>query len=321
MVFADGRVLTANSEENTDLFWAVRGGGSNFGVCTEFVFQLHDQRRTVYSGVLIYPKTMVEPLAEVTKAWVASGLKPKEAMLQVFTRSPPPENKVRHLPYRTDLFDLIPLCPQPCIACVVFYNGSEKEGRENFKSFLDLSRFIDKTQWYRSSTLTEPHDLTSEIPYEKLNSLQVGESALPVMLHALTVSDSQNDMVGYGRGVYMKGLNFLMMEPDHSREVLEKITALTSGKFIMGCVFEYFPHEKTLSVPNDANAINNRTNRLNVLTHSMWLENTPENVKIGRENVRTVTDYIASLQTDVHSARYRAYGNYCEFLGSPVFGC
>ena len=97
MVVGDGRVLTANSEENSDLFWAVRGGGSNFGVCTEFVFQLHDQRRTVFSGALVYPKTMVEPLAEVTKVWLKSGLKPKEAMLQIFTRGPPPEKEVRHL--------------------------------------------------------------------------------------------------------------------------------------------------------------------------------------------------------------------------------
>ncbi len=41
MVLADGSFVTANSQENADLFWAVRGGGGNFGVVTSFEFQLH----------------------------------------------------------------------------------------------------------------------------------------------------------------------------------------------------------------------------------------------------------------------------------------
>ena len=41
MVLADGSFVTANAQENADLFWAVRGGGGNFGVVTSFQFQLH----------------------------------------------------------------------------------------------------------------------------------------------------------------------------------------------------------------------------------------------------------------------------------------
>jgi FAD/FMN-containing dehydrogenase len=41
MVLADGRFVTANAKENSDLFWAVRGGGGNYGIVTSFLFKAH----------------------------------------------------------------------------------------------------------------------------------------------------------------------------------------------------------------------------------------------------------------------------------------
>ena len=53
MVLADGSTVKTNSEEAPDLFWAIRGGGGNFGIATSFKFQLHEVS-TVYAGPMLW---------------------------------------------------------------------------------------------------------------------------------------------------------------------------------------------------------------------------------------------------------------------------
>ncbi|HZT28661.1 MAG TPA: FAD-binding oxidoreductase [Bryobacteraceae bacterium] len=65
MVLADSRFVTASTEENADLFWAVRGGGGNFGVVTSFEFRLHSVN-TVHFGPTFWP---LDEAATVLRAW------------------------------------------------------------------------------------------------------------------------------------------------------------------------------------------------------------------------------------------------------------
>jgi hypothetical protein len=55
IVTADGEILRASAQENSNLFWAIRGGGGNFGIATRFVYQLHDFNPIVYGGEIFMP--------------------------------------------------------------------------------------------------------------------------------------------------------------------------------------------------------------------------------------------------------------------------
>jgi FAD/FMN-containing dehydrogenase len=52
---ADGRLLTARETQHEDLFWAVRGGGGNFGVVTSFEYRLHPMEPMILGGMVLYP--------------------------------------------------------------------------------------------------------------------------------------------------------------------------------------------------------------------------------------------------------------------------
>jgi FAD/FMN-containing dehydrogenase len=55
LVMADGRVLRASAEENTDLFWAIRGGGGNFGIAASLEFNLHKVGPIITGGLVAHP--------------------------------------------------------------------------------------------------------------------------------------------------------------------------------------------------------------------------------------------------------------------------
>jgi FAD/FMN-containing dehydrogenase len=66
IVLADGRLVAANAQENPDLFWAVRGGGGNFGVVTSFLFRGNPVGAAVYGGPIFWP---LEHAGVVMRFW------------------------------------------------------------------------------------------------------------------------------------------------------------------------------------------------------------------------------------------------------------
>ena len=69
IVTADGQVRYVSADNEPDLFWAIRGGGGNFGVVTRFDFQLHDFNREVLSGLIVWPMDQAREVLEFYAGW------------------------------------------------------------------------------------------------------------------------------------------------------------------------------------------------------------------------------------------------------------
>jgi FAD/FMN-containing dehydrogenase len=72
LVSADGRVLRASAEEHPDLFWAVRGGGGNFGVVTSFKYRLFPVGPTITGGLIAYPFDSAREMLRFYRDFTAS---------------------------------------------------------------------------------------------------------------------------------------------------------------------------------------------------------------------------------------------------------
>ena len=84
VVTADGRVLQADPDTHADLFWAIRGGGGNFGVATRFEFRLHEMREFT-GGILILPAT-----PEIIARYVAAAVAGPDELSSIANVMPAP---------------------------------------------------------------------------------------------------------------------------------------------------------------------------------------------------------------------------------------
>ncbi|HKE56897.1 MAG TPA: FAD-binding oxidoreductase [Pyrinomonadaceae bacterium] len=88
VVTAAGQVVRASAIENPDLFWAIRGGGGNFGVVTHFEFRLHPVGPEVLSGLVIYPLAEAKAVLGQYREFVAGA--PDDLSVWALLRQAPP---------------------------------------------------------------------------------------------------------------------------------------------------------------------------------------------------------------------------------------
>lgn len=122
IVTADGKSLTVSQNENSDLFWAIRGGGGNFGVVTGFEFQLHKMNPEIYAGLLVFPFIQAMDIMKQYREFSKSA--PEELNVWIVMRHAPP----------------LPFLPEEVhgkmvLVLAVFYNGNAEKG-EKLAEFL-----------------------------------------------------------------------------------------------------------------------------------------------------------------------------------------
>lgn len=115
VVTAEGEVVRASESEHQDLFWALRGGGGNFGVVTRFEFRLHPVGPDVLSGLIVYPISEAKSVLRQYRQFMANA--PEELNVWTVLRKAPP------LPFLPETFH-----GQEMIALALIYAGDPKQG-------------------------------------------------------------------------------------------------------------------------------------------------------------------------------------------------
>ena len=126
VVLADGKVVTASTDEEPDLFWALRGGGGNFGVVTKFRFQLHPVAE-IYGGPVFFELADGPAILAHFEAYVRTA--PREfGGFPAFQIAPPlpfvPEDRVG----------------DPFMVVIFCYNGPAAEGEKIIQGFRDVAK-------------------------------------------------------------------------------------------------------------------------------------------------------------------------------------
>ena len=72
MVLANGEQVTVDEDNHPDLFWAIRGGGGNFGIVSKFKYQLHSFGPNVVAGMILYPMEQAKAVMKFYREYARS---------------------------------------------------------------------------------------------------------------------------------------------------------------------------------------------------------------------------------------------------------
>lgn len=142
---ADGRHLVCSEDSHADLFWALRGGGGNFGVATTLEYRLHPVGPQILGGIIGWPHDQAADVLAFHREQTR-GIPDEMGTSAVFVTAPP-------LPFVPEQ-----LHDQPAIALLVCWSGDIDDGREALRPWLALGppiRFVDAIPYTAMQTMLD----------------------------------------------------------------------------------------------------------------------------------------------------------------------
>lgn len=128
MVLADGSFVTVNANQKDDLFWAIRGGGGNFGIVTAFKFQAHPVK-SVYAGPTLWPIEKTEEIMEWYHGFIHHAPDELNGFITTLNIPGPPFPPELH--------------HKKFIGIVWCYSGNVINGPEIFKPVMELNPLFE----------------------------------------------------------------------------------------------------------------------------------------------------------------------------------
>jgi FAD/FMN-containing dehydrogenase len=250
VVTADGETLRASESQNADLFWGLRGGGGNFGVVTEFEFQLNPLGPIVVAGPIFWPMENAAEVLRFYREWIAAA--PDELMTIVVHRKAPA------LPFVPEEYH-----GKPVVMVIPCYAGTVEEGKEVVrpmkefsspiidlcvpKPFLEHQRMFDPSflhyRWYYFKPVGLPAltDEIIDITVEHSLRIQSPLSSFPIWQMGGAVARHAEDSTAFGGrdvgfmyniGSCTEGADGFADERDWVREFYAALAPYQTGAYI-----------------------------------------------------------------------------------------
>ncbi|EWC45569.1 hypothetical protein DRE_05427 [Drechslerella stenobrocha 248] len=230
VALADGRVVAASETENSDLFWGIRGGGSNFGLVTEFTYKLHDCDHDVFFGVYLFGPDKTEQVLDLFNVlhqdYVLKS-NGKFGVVGVFSAMGPV---------------IVP-------AFAVYYDGSEEEAQKYIQPLLDLGPMAPPGHPIGGKMMR--HSATTDFAHMA--------AMFPPEFSRIAGSSTQVDFP-VSKDVLKKTLEVFQA----------KIAKYPQNLHVSKLLFDLRDCSKIASVPSDATAYAGRRTGLLIAADLMW---------------------------------------------------
>uniref|UniRef100_D8Q4W8 FAD-binding PCMH-type domain-containing protein n=1 Tax=Schizophyllum commune (strain H4-8 / FGSC 9210) TaxID=578458 RepID=D8Q4W8_SCHCM len=252
VVLADGTILLASATKHADLFFGIRGGGSNFGVITEFVFRLHEQKPMVFSGFLSFRSSDIPRLVNaIEHYWQVQD--PRACMFMTFSA-------------------------KSGILCMLFYDGSEEEGRAHFKTLFDIGPSSDRAK---------------ATPYDEVNGI-LGKVFPP------------------GRCDYQKSIACPIPTVPLANELIQRIDEFdaSEGPSLLAVFYAWPQHAIAEHRHQDCAFRHNLYPELVFI--AQYMDNTPDNKEVARARVRELHGIVSrsEIVSGMSLSERAGYGNH-----------